>query len=289
MNDYWQGFDSLNRRRLTRQKFQGLIGSNKLSCYVFLIHAQERLAKLFRTYAVGICQLNGLRTNAFRPQLSLGEYSTDEFQQECTLEVVDGQAQQNCLTLTEPCPVNSVDGVCMRVPDVQPGDAVILEGYHFYSVDARIQLAAKAPGTVVREVEAHVCGDQETPLTEVINGEKVIIADCHVHDILIIRVLPSETTVFQIASAELSAVEETSPESFGSDKVTVAAIGDLVKTFGLKGLLIALGIALVVVAVEFFVALWAPADLLIEDATSFTILDLAERTSANFPSPGSVQ
>jgi len=187
--------------------------------------------------------------------------------------------------------------------------------------------AASPDRRLQNAVEAHICGDQETTLTEVINGEEVIIADCRVHDILtfqvpedlpegiygitvivpntgnfpgfdpeetsfpeqFIRVVPSETTVFQIASAELSAVEETSPESFGSDKVTVAAIGDLVKTFGLKGLLIALGIALVVVAVEFFVALWAPADLLIEDATSFTILDLAERTSANFPSSGSVQ
>jgi hypothetical protein len=41
----------------------------------------------------------------------------------------------------------------------------------------------------------------------------------------------------------------------------------------------------VVLAIDVFVALWAPADLIIEDAIGPTTLDLVELTSVNFPLP----
>jgi hypothetical protein len=50
--------------------------------------------------------------------------------------------------------------------------------------------------------------------------------------------------------------------------------------------LIALAIAgAVVLAIDVFVALWAPADLIIEDAIGPTTRDLVELTSVNFPLP----
>ncbi len=52
----------------------------------------------------------------------------------------------------------------------------MLEGYNFYSLNTRVRLVVKTPGTTVREVEANVCGDEKTPVTELVNG--VIVLEC---------------------------------------------------------------------------------------------------------------
>lgn len=44
----------------------------------------------------------------------------------------------------------------------------------------------------------------------------------------------------------------------------------------------------ITLAIDLIIALWAPADLIIEDATGYSILELAERTSANFAPPSAV-
>jgi hypothetical protein len=125
-------------------------------------------------------------------------------------------------------------------------------------VNATVRLTAQPPGNLTREVDAHVVGDIETPLTEVVNGVSEPIRDCRVHDRLTFRVpddlppgiyavqivlpnvsgipelgdpivsnpqfvsvVPPETARFQIASETLTAVEETSPGFFGSDEVRV--------------------------------------------------------------------
>jgi hypothetical protein len=44
----------------------------------------------------------------------------------------------------------------------------------------------------------------------------------------------------------------------------------------------------VTLAIDLIIALWAPADLILEDATGYSLLDLAERTSPNFPLPPAV-
>ena len=41
----------------------------------------------------------------------------------------------------------------------------------------------------------------------------------------------------------------------------------------------------ITLAVDLIIALWAPADLIIEDPTGYALLDLAERTGADFPAP----
>ena len=45
------------------------------------------------------------------------------------------------------------------------------------------------------------------------------------------------------------------------------------------------GDAVILLAIDVFVALWAPADLIIQDAMGFTAADLTELTSTNFPLP----
>jgi hypothetical protein len=272
--------------------------------------------------------------------------------------------------------------------------------------------------TIVRDLDAHVCGDDETPLTEVINGTPVPILDCRVHDRLTFRVpddvppglyefqvmvpnvanvpgwgpvlfsdgerikvtLPS-TARFQIASEKLHAAAETSPARFGSDEVgikivavplfpdltagavqepdggeplrfgdvdsgetrgmdhllfshqqTIAGVALSIRGFevdgeeafekeiegfldafvkilkdeleflldhlkevgavverlaeaGLAGLIAGAIAVAVVLAIDVFVALWAPADPIIEDVIGPTALDLVQLTSVNFPMP----
>ena len=109
---------------------------------------------------------------------------------------------------------------------------------------------------------AQVCGDDETNLTEVINGVEVPIIDCRVHDRLTFRVpddvppglydfqvmvpnvaqvpgwgpvlfsngeriavVPPSTARFQIVTERLQCPEETAPESLGSDEVGIRILG----------------------------------------------------------------
>ena len=225
---------------------------NPVPGQVRIIEGDEGIAAL----RVNICRLNGLRTSSFSPQLTAGEYEPEETQQICTPEVVNGEVLLNCKVQTGDCPGNSVDEVCIHVPQVQAGESVRLEGVNFFNVQARVRLSAKAPGTTTREVEAHVCGDLETPITEEVDGFQRVIADCRVHDRILFRVpedLPTgiysiqiaqanttgidfgaelislpdhfievvapDDATFQIASEILEAKKETSPAFFGSDEV----------------------------------------------------------------------
>ncbi len=206
-----------------------------------------------------ICRVNGLRTIYFDPTLGVGDYDPDEFEQICKHEVLDAEVEVNCEVQTEDCPghqIGGANGPCLRVPEVSNGDAVVLEGLNFFNVEATVRLQAKAPGAATAEVDAFVCGDQDTPATEESNGEQFPINDCRVHDRLTfqipdelptgiyevrvvvpnntgmeeatpefisdeiyIRVIPPETAVFQIASETLHAEKETSPAWWGSDEV----------------------------------------------------------------------
>jgi hypothetical protein len=367
---------------------------------------------------VRICRINGLRTAGFLPPLAPGEYTPDELQQRCHVVLEGNEAKLVCEVQTTDCPGRSVDGTCLRVQEIEAGKAVLLEGVNFSSVDTKVRLTDVATFSIVRNVDAQVCGDDETPLTEIVNGTEVLITDCRVHDHLTFQVpddlppalyevqvfvpnvggvpgwgdvlnsdaeriivVPSSTARFQIASETLHCVDETSPAFFGSDEVglkilAVALFPDLTsgdaqspnggnpirfgdvdsgETRGLDHLLfshqqtiagaalsilgfevdgedafknqidsftdafieilkdeiafikdhwkevtaiveqlaekgwagaIAGAIAVaVVLAIDVFVALWAPADLIIEDAIGPTTLDLVELTSVNFPLP----
>jgi hypothetical protein len=369
-------------------------------------------AEIFES-PVNVCRINGLRTATFKPTLSLGDYEPAELQQHCVPVQQNGQVVQNCALQNPPCPGNQFDSACMRVPEVEAGSAVLLEGVNFFSTDAKVLLTAKAPATGTRLVDAHVVGDIETPLSEIVDGQSVMIRDCRVHDRLTFRVpddlapatyelqvvvpnltgipffdpeirsfsqfitvVPPSTARFQIASEQLFAREETSPASFGSDEVGIRVVAlpllpdgstgdpqtqnirfgdvdtgetrtmnrvlfshlvpiagvaltivgyeidsedafekqiddwsevfiDVVKAqwekvkglieaaggfSALKGLglkvYIAMAIAAAVaLAIDFFYSLWAPADLIIDDAIGLSTVDLAALTSLNFPIP----
>ena len=206
-----------------------------------------------------ICRLNDLRTNEFAPPLSAGDYLPTELQQHCEAVVVDGVPKLSCEVEQGNCPGNFLsDTTCLRVPDVNAGDGIVLEGVNFISIDSTVRLTGQAPSTVTREVDAFVFGDLDTPLTEVVDGQTVTIRDCRVHDRItfvvppdlppaiysvqvavpnvsgfpvfgdtivsnsqFIRVVPPPTSRFRIASETLTAREETSPAWFGSDEVRV--------------------------------------------------------------------
>lgn len=210
-----------------------------------------------------IFEVNGLRTNEFVPRLNPGDYKPEELQQHCEVVLVNGVPQTNCTVQSTNCPGNFLsDGThvtCLRVPLVRPGDAVVLHGMNFISVDAKVRLAAHGGGSLTREVDAHVVGDVTTPLTEVVGGVQVPIRDSRVEDRMsfvvpadlppgvysvqialpnvsgipelgnpilsnfqFVQVAVPPTARFTITSETLTAAAETSPASFGSDEVRVS-------------------------------------------------------------------
>ena len=121
-----------------------------------------------------ICRVNGLRTNEFAPALGPGDYKPEELQQHCEPVLVNGKVELNCEVQNGNCPGNFLTGdICLRVPEVQAGTAVVLEGVNYISVDAKVRLTALPPGTATVDVDAHVVGDIDTPLNEVVNGATV--------------------------------------------------------------------------------------------------------------------
>lgn len=372
----------------------------------------------FPPASVVICRINGLRTENFRPSLALGDYTPAELQQRCRVVLEGTEPKLVCEVQTTDCPGTDLGGLCLRVQEVEAGQAVLLEGVNFSSVDTKVRLTDVATFTTVREINAHVCGDNETPLTEIINGTEVLITDCRVHDRLTFRVpddlspglyefvvlvpnvnnvpgwgdivnsnaeritvVPPSTARFQITSETLHCINETGSTSIGSDEVGIKILAvplfsdltageaqipnggepirfgdvdsgetrgmvhllfshqqpiigaalsimgfevdgeeaferqidnftdafieilkdqieflkDHLKEFGvlieklaelgLAGLIAGAIAIAVVLAIDVFVALWAPADLIIEDAIGPTTLDLVELTSVNFPLP----
>lgn len=368
---------------------------------------------------VRICRVNGLRTASFTPPLSPGEYLPSELQQRCRVILEGNEPKQVCDVQTSDCPGSTLAGACARVPEIEAGQGVLLEGVNFSSVDATVRIFTReAPGTVLREVPAQVCGDDETPLTERIGEQDRLILDCRVHDRLSFQVpadlapgvygfqvaVPNLSTYpghgpvllsnveyigvatpasarFEIRSESLYARAETSPASFGSDEVgirivalpllpdlspgaaqtpnngepirfsdvdsgetramdhllfshqapilgaalsirgfevdgeeaferqiedTLDAFIDILKdqlafvmdhlkeagaiasklaSYGLKGLIAAAIAAAVVVAIDVFVALWAPADPIIEDMIGPGLQDLVELTNVDVALP----
>lgn len=67
-----------------------------------------------------------------------------------------------------------------------------------------------------------------------------------------------------------------------------AGVAAIVKKFGTKGGIAVAIAAAVVLVVVVIVALWAPADLIIEDSIGLSVSDLAELTNGNFPAPPEV-
>ena len=202
---------------------------------------------------VRICRINGLRTANFFPLPTIGEYLPGEIQQDCTVQIVNGQPNVICQPRTTDCQGNSLGPVCARVVDVSQGDGVVLEGVNYFSVETKVQISERTTGNLVTEVDGFVRGDADTPRVDE-NGQ--LINDCRVHDRLnfqvpkdllpgvyqirvavpnttgfpqlgpvilsnieFINVLPPPTARFQILAERIICRKETSPASFGSDEV----------------------------------------------------------------------
>ena len=368
------------------------------------------------TSQVVICRINTLRTQQFIPSLAIGDYTPAELQQQCVPQVVNGELQVTCTPQHGNCPGHMLtDSTCLRVQEVDAGQSVLLEGVNFFSVDATVRLRARDSSGPDVEVAAHVCGDEDTPVTEVVNGNTVLIADCRVHDRLTFQVppelppgvyelrvavpnitgiatfgpflesvpeylcvMPPATARFRIAGEKLRAHSETSPAFFGSDEVAVrfltlgihtdgtfsqlehvealfddvddgetrnltcvplpeydrplhavsilvlgyevdnwAAYAAQITSFtdafvmllkdqwklfvgetvyftaltalaggGGWGIVIAAVVAGLMLAADIFLALWAPADLIMQDVVSWSACDLAALTSDTHPAPG---
>lgn len=209
---------------------------------------------------VRICQVNGLRTSNFIPQLSLSDYLPAEFEQICVPELHGDQVEVVCSIQTGNCPGYSwpPNDTCFKVFDVQTGDSVLVQGVNYFSTSATVELRGRAPLTEQREVPTFVCGDQDTPVSEVVNGQTVLMNDCRVHDKLrftipmdlppgiyefnvkvpnitgiaslgpfltsnieYLRVNVPSTARFKIVSEKLHCKDETSPAWFGSDEIGI--------------------------------------------------------------------
>ncbi|MCL4784668.1 MAG: hypothetical protein KJZ70_16665 [Bryobacterales bacterium] len=211
---------------------------------------------------VRICRVNGIRTANFIPLPSLGEYLPSELHQDCTTKIVNGQPQVVCQVRTTNCPGSVIQGtVCARVVEVAAGDSMTLEGVNYFSTDTTIRITNRETGQVFADVPTHVFGDVDTPVTEEVNGENVLVKDCRVKDRLTFRVPPDmlpglceiqvfvpnitgnpafgpflnsdgefiqvlqpPSARFQIVTERIRARKETSPASFGSDEVGLQAL-----------------------------------------------------------------
>jgi len=364
---------------------------------------------------VRIFKINGLRTYDNIPHLLPGEFLPEELQQHCTPRMNGEDVVWDCSIQTPPCDGIQIDSTCLRVLQIQNGTSVTLEGVNFFDVNATVQLRLKQTYGSYTEVDAFVYGDVDTALTEIISGNEQIISDSRVHDkifftipqtlppgiyefmvtvpntsgipgfgdsinsnVQFIEVVPPSTARFQVATDQLWARKETSPQSWGSDEVGIkincisifddmsmdrqtqevekkfgdvdsgetrvwqdlvfshsrplagmimSVIGfeidgddayeqqitewtdifvDIIKdqweiisaaasaagvgfqtltSLGFWGyVIVGIGVA-ITLAIDLFVALWAPADLIIEDNLAFSVNDLVRLTNINVPAP----
>jgi hypothetical protein len=211
----------------------------------------------FTPSQVRISRINGLRTANIVPLPPLGDFLPAEFHQDCQPVIVNGQPQVVCEVRANNCPGHMIHATaCARVVEVAAGDSVTLEGVNYFSTDATVRITDRNSGQTVRELPTHVWGDVETPVTEVVNGTTVLIADSRVKDRLTFRIPPDltpdlyhfqvfvpnttgipafgqtlnsdgeflqivlpPTARFQMVTEKLHARKETSPAAFGSDEV----------------------------------------------------------------------
>jgi hypothetical protein len=86
---------------------------------------------------------------------------------------------------------------------------------NYFSVDAKVRFTDKQTGTAVRDLDAHAWGDIDTPVTEVINGQTVLINDCRVHDQLTFQVpndLVPATYQIQVVVPNITGISVFGPE-----------------------------------------------------------------------------
>lgn len=204
---------------------------------------------------VRICSVNDVRSAVYVPPIDINDRLPHEIQRDCAPQIVDGETQVVCVPRTTNCPGRTLGPVCARVLDVAQGEAVTLQGVNYFSTEAVVRMISE-DGALVRDVDVHVWGDIDTPVTEMVNGETRLINDCRVHDQIVLRVpedlppglwqirvvvpnstgipefgaellsnteflnvLVPETARFQVGIDSIIARQETSPDWAGSDEL----------------------------------------------------------------------
>ncbi|MFN8543663.1 MAG: hypothetical protein U0807_05590 [Candidatus Binatia bacterium] len=135
-----------------------------------------------------------VRTGQQVPLLSLAEFQRHELEQTCVLDqnnvqLCDNQIVQSSVDCPGRAMRNGVEFLCLAVPRVRAGSAVVLGGFNFASTGATVTLTPKGGG-VSRSVDAAVCGDS-TPHLE-------SAADCTVHDHLTFTVPDVPEGIYRI-------------------------------------------------------------------------------------------
>lgn len=209
---------------------------------------------------IHIFKINNFRTDDNIPLLVKSDFLPSEFQQVCTPRISGEVAEWDCKMQLQPCHGNSIDGGCLLVQQIQSGTSITIEGVNFFDINAKIHLRQKQSNGNDIVVDAFVYGDIDTPVTELINGQNVVIADSRVHDKIFftipadtpsgiyefevvvpnsstfhgagfgdtltsnpqyLDVTPPSTARYQISSEQLWCRKETAPQSWGSDEVGV--------------------------------------------------------------------
>jgi hypothetical protein len=211
-------------------------------------------------HQIHIFKINELRTYDHVPKLGKGDYLPEEFQNVCTPREDGGIVKWDCKVKRAPCDGHSIDDICLRVQQVQPGASVTLIGVNFFDINARIFFRRKGSSAGFKKIKAFVYGDIDTPVKKTVNGKRVLIADSRVKDKIFfsfpsdtasgfyefkvavpntteftgagfgdtlfspeqyIEVVPLSNARFQVASEHLYAKDETWGTDWGHDKVGI--------------------------------------------------------------------
>ena len=160
-------------------------------------------------------------------------------------------------------------------------------GLRFLAVPLLPDLTIGAPQVTSRRFDdvdsgenfdiARVVFDQRVPIIAVamsVLGHEVDGEDAYNN------LVTSVTDIFVDLVKEQAAFIKSALDAAG---ISLSDIGKL----GTTGAIV-IGIAIaIVLVVDLIIALWAPADLIIEDPTGYSLLDLIERTGADFALPDS--
>ena len=162
-----------------------------------------------------ICRLDGLRTNEFSPFLQRRRPTCPPSCNSTASRRGRRRADAQLRGRAGNCPGNFLsDTTCLRVPDVNAGDGIVLEGVNFISIDSHRPPHPPAPSTVTREVDAFVFGDLgHAAHGEVVDGQTVTIRDCRVHDRITFVVPPDLPPADLLRSGRGTQRQAASPSS----------------------------------------------------------------------------
>lgn len=235
----------------SQKRFKKYVGaSTEEICQAGLPRAQE--IDNYKFLTPYIFSINNLRTSQYIPKLNFWDYRLDEFDLACT---ANGCTPKICSGSNNCCngdkissPFGEDSYFCLAIPEVVPGDIVILKGLNFVDLNPKIKIPIVNPDTTTyMYLDAQVCGDVKTPtyifdsrvndvLTFVVpknlpkgiyeftvvlkNNTGIGAAELETQPLYFEVTLPPDTD-YKITLSNLTCGDETDPEWAGSDEVGV--------------------------------------------------------------------